>query len=507
MHSNPFRLAVICGGPSHERGISLNSARSVSDHLQSSYLSVIPLYVDREKQFYQISPGQLYSNTPSDFDYKLKRYASKLNSSDLIALLKSVDCVFPVIHGAFGEDGELQAFLEAHQIPFVGSSSTCCQWMFHKHRASETLRGHGFATLPQALLFQNQKYRQEIERFFLHHHLKRGVVKPAFGGSSIGVFSVSTASEAYEKAQEIFVRGLCNQVIIEPFCEGKEFTVVVFQNVKGQPVALLPTEVALSYEENQIFDYRKKYLPTNQAAYHTPPRFSKDVVEHIRWQAEQIFTIFGMHDFVRLDGWLMPNGTLYFTDINPISGMEQNSFLFRQAAAVGLGHRQTLEYILRNACQRYEISMPEAEGPTAGESKSTVYVLFGSRNAERQVSLMSGTNVWLKLRQSHHHEPSPFLFDPQGDIWELPYALTLNHTVEEIYAHCLASEEEQKTWLSMIQGVCRKLGIEAPRDQYPKKMTLDQFLEKAAEEKAFVFIALHGGEGENGTLQRKLAML
>ncbi len=503
--SRLFKLAVICGGPSQERGISLNSARSVMDHLKSSYLEIIPLYVDYAKQFYRISLAQLYSNTPADFDFKLQQTATKLDSSALEQLLKSVDLVFPVIHGAFGEDGELQALLEHYQIPFIGHSHACCKWMFRKYQAAETLRGQGFATLPQVVISKQQKDQQQIiERFFRENNLHRAIVKPTVGGSSIGVYSVANPQEAQAKLQEIFTRGLDSQVLLEPFCEGKEFTIVVFENKNGKPVALVPTEVELSYDQHQIFDFRKKYLPTNQAAYHNPPRFSQAVVENIRMQAEQIFKLFGMRDFVRLDGWVMQNGALYFTDINPISGLEQNSFVFRQASLLGMSHREALEYIVKRACQRYGLHFPSIEHETSSHSKLPVYVLFGSHNAERQVSLMSGTNVWLKLLQSDQHAPKPFFFDLKGHIWELPYCYTLNHTVEEIYANCLNAQEEKKSWEPLIAQICCQLGIKAPSHPHPQQMALDHFLSQAQQQKAFVFIAMHGGEGENGTLQRHL---
>lgn len=501
----PFKLALICGGPSQERGISLNSARSVMDHLTSELLTVIPIYVDYQKQFYKISTGQLYSNTPADFDFKLKQTATKLDKHALEDMLKSVDLVFPVIHGAFGEDGELQSLLESLQVPFVGNSSACCRWMFRKDQAAKTLRENGFATLPQAVFKKGEiDHFQVIEKFFQHEDLKRAIVKPAIGGSSIGVSSVATPEEAYAKVNEIFSKGLCEHALLEPFCVGKEFTVVLFENLKGEPVALIPTEVDLSYDHHQIFDYRKKYLPTNQAVYHTPPRFAPAIVDQIRKEAEQIFKLFGMRDFVRLDGWVMPNGTLIFTDINPVSGLEQNSFLFRQAAVVGLTHRDALTYILKRACSRYGISFPSKLINDHAHSKMPVYVLFGSRNAERQVSLMSGTNVWLKLLQSKHHTPYPFLYDPQGDVWELPYCVTLNHTVEEIFANCQTSHEERQAWLPLKDKVCSQLELESSKEQSPRKMALECFLKSAIDEKAFVFIALHGGEGENGTLQRKL---
>lgn len=441
-----FKLAVIFGGPSQERGISLNSARSVMDHLKGPHLEIVPLYVDCRKQFYQISQAQLYSNTPADFDFKLNRLATFLDSSALFRLLQSVDLIFPVIHGAFGEDGELQTLLEECGVPFVGNSSACCKWMFRKHQAAETMRGHGFYTLPQALFANPQTdHLPQITRFFQQHALKRAIVKPVIGGSSLDVYSVTTPQEARTRIQAILTKQSDQQVLLEPFCEGKEFTIVVFENLQGEPVALVPTEIDLSYGDNQIFDFRKKYLPTNQAAYHTPPRFSPEVVERLRMQAEQLFKLFGMHDFVRLDGWLLKDGSLYFSDINPVSGLEQNSFLFRQASILGMTHSEALEYILKHTCRRYGLPFPQ-EKPVKTKSKLPVYILFGSHNAERQVSLMSGTNVWLKLGQSDQHAPTPFLLDHQGTIWELPYSYTLNHTVEEIYANCIAPKERMDCW-------------------------------------------------------------
>ena len=85
-------------------------------------------------------------------------------------------------------------------------------------------------------------------------------MKPAHGGSSIGVFSVNTVQKAYAQTNFIFNRGIDRQVVVEPFAKGREFTVIVFQNMKNEPVALIPTEIETSYKNDQIFDFRKKYL-------------------------------------------------------------------------------------------------------------------------------------------------------------------------------------------------------------------------------------------------------
>ena len=138
-------------------------------------------------------------------------------------------------------------------------------------------------------------------------------------------------------------------------------------------------------------------------SYHTPPRFPPATVAAIRAGASAVFRALGLRDVARLDGWYLPSGAIVFSDLNMVSGMEQTSFLFQQAAQVGLSHATVLRWILNQAAARYAIplapSPPPAEGGGRPEPiRQKVWVLFGGDTSERQVSLMSGTNVWLKLR-------------------------------------------------------------------------------------------------------------
>lgn len=501
-----IKIALLCGGPSLERGISLNSARSVCDHLHSEQTEIIPIYFDQNRKPYLISRSQLYSNTPSDFDFKLATSAKPLTQAGFLRLLKSVDLAFPVMHGLFGEDGDIQRLLKRAGCPFVGSSEEACKKAFDKFTANEFIRSRGFYALPSMVLKAHHTgYKKDIEKFFKEHGLKRAIVKPATGGSSISVYSVSTPTEAEEKAKEIFSKRIDTRVVIEPFCEGVEFTVIILQNRFGMPVAVMPSEIEISYEDNQIFDYRRKYLASRQVTYHCPPRFENHVIEKIQIQAEQLFTLLGMTDFARFDGWLLPNGQLWFSDFNPISGMEQNSFLFMQAARIGMSHADVLRYILKSACRRYGISFPEAPAKRLeNKAKKEVNVLFGGKTAERQVSVMSGTNVWLKLRKSEEYKPTPYLLDTEHQVWRLPYALTLNHTVEEMAATCQSAQKDESRLHELIRRVTEKLGARPEELSepwfFPEKMTLSEFIGKSD----FVFIALHGGIGEDGTLQAML---
>ncbi len=501
-----MKIALLCGGPSLERGISLNSARSVCDHLQSDEVEVNPIYFDYQKKPYQISRAQLYSSTPSDFDFKLQTASKPLSEDAFQKFLKSSDLAFPVMHGAFGEDGEIQHLLEKYKIPYVGSQKQACKNCFDKYKANEFIKKKGFFTLPSTTIkaHEPQNHKKIIKDFFDKHKIKRAVVKPATGGSSIGVHSVETLEGALQAAHSIFSKRIDTRVVIEPFAQGVEFTVIILQNRFGQPVALFPAEIETDYSENQIFDFRKKYLATRQVTYHCPPRFSQEITEKVQIQAEQLFTMLGMRDFARFDGWLLDDGNIWFSDFNPISGMEQNSFLFLQAAQIGFSHSDLLHFIVRNASKRYGLEFPQKK-LKANSKKKRINVIFGGSTAERQVSVMSGTNAWLKLRKSEKYEPHPYLLDMDDKtVWRLPYSKTLNHTAEEIGDSCREAEKAERRLAPMRLRVIEKVAAEPGHLNeelfIPEKMTLKSFIKKSE----FVFIGLHGGMGENGEFQKML---
>ena len=501
-----MRIGLICGGPSAERGISLNSARSVMDHLTPMGWEIVPFYCDLQRNLYRLSPSQLYSNTPSDFDYKLALTAQPLTTKEFIAACDETDIVFPAIHGAFGEDGEVQELLEQNGIPFVGSPAKACRLMFDKAIANTHMAQHGFATLPNSRIDEDDAPEVRLQKateFFARAHVDKVIVKPSAGGSSLGVATAATPQEAVVRAQEIFAQKHGTQALIEPYCQGREFTVVVLQNQQGKPVALIPTEIELI--GGDLFTFRHKYLPTCHVEYHCPPRFDDEVIGRIQKAAEVLFSFFGMRDFSRLDGWLLDDGRLIFSDFNPISGMEQNSYMFIQGSRIGLSHGEMLRQIVSHAAQRYGIEA-KVQPKTKSATVQKIRVLFGGTTAERQVSLMSGTNVWLKLLHTADYAPSPYILAPDNEVWHLPYSFTLNHTVEEILARCAEAEGIVVRLHALVPPLRQHLGLPplaANALIQPRRMSLDRFCQEAAEENAFVFIGLHGGDGEDGTLQAK----
>ena len=501
-------LALLLGGPSRERGISLNSARSVADHLVGTDVQLKEIiYFDRHLRAYPISRSLLYCNTPSDFDFKLTLAGGALTENDLVARLQSVDLIFPAIHGAFGEDGQLQALLESAAVPFIGTGASACQVAFDKFRATDAMRAAGVGTVPSILITSQQSAAMREEALLgAFPDAAKVVVKPARGGSSIDVHVVPDRSAGAEIIEDMVNR--YGRVVIQPWITGIEMTTIVLQGPSG-PVALIPLQIELRnrLSENDIFDYRRKYLASNDSHYYCPPAQDVAVITEIQRASERAFSLLGLRDFARIDSWLRPDGEILISDINPISGMEQNSFLFISAAQMGMSHADTLRFVVHTAARR--VGIGEGDGsPVSASAPATrqpVAVLFGGETAERQVSVLSGTNVWLKLLGSRRYEPLPYLLDPDGSVWRLSYSAALRHSVEEIVESCRDAQRLDDVRGKLASSILHRLGLSgadlSSPVSPPDRLTMAEFLDGHD----LVFIALHGGKGEDGTLQEVLS--
>ncbi|CAH8383496.1 unnamed protein product [Eruca vesicaria subsp. sativa] len=547
MSSRNLRVGLICGGPSGERGISLNSVRSVLDHIQGNGISVSCYYIDPDLNAYAISPAQVYSNTPADFDFKLESLAQGFGSLSEMAehLASAVDIVFPVIHGRFGEDGGIQELLESHKIPFVGTGSHECSRAFDKYEASLALKEHGFMSVPNYLVQGTEIDESEIALWFTDNQLDpevgKVVVKPANSGSSIGVTVAFGVKDSIKKATELILEGIDDRVVVEVFIENAyEFTAIVLDVGSGSdchPVVLLPSEVT----------------------YHTPPRFPIDVIKRIREEASILFRKLSLRDFARFDGWyltptsnlassasemLKRSGDIIFTDINLISGMEQTSLFFQQASKVGFSHSNILRTIIHRASSRYpQLSWYNYEfsqllrGSTTLEISGDVqkvFVLFGGDTSERQVSVISGTNIWMNLQRFGYLKVTPCLLSSSlsnsmstfpdktesdldnREVWLLPYSAVLRHTVEEVLAACLeAIEPDRARFTYLLQQQVKEDLMDSLKnqswfagfditDEVPVRFSLKDWIKFAKESKATVFLSAHGGIGEDGTMQALL---
>ena len=236
--SGPF--AVIAGGLSHERDISLASGRNVVRELRA--LGV-------EAHSY-------------DFDRNLLH---TLERDKVVAAL-------PMLHGQCGEDGEIQTLLELIGMPYVGSRSNSCRVAYDKATARELLRRDGIP-VPDSVGLSAQTFRDigaaALMEHVMHRLGTRVVVKPARGGSALGVAGVDGLAAL--PSALVGTYAYCEDALVERFHDGLDVSVVVLEGEQGL-TSLMP--VAIEYEKGHEFDFSARYtaavsythltLPTNR---------------------------------------------------------------------------------------------------------------------------------------------------------------------------------------------------------------------------------------------------
>ncbi len=287
-----------------------------------------------------------------------------LSRGELFDRLNSCDIAFPAIHGAFGEDGKLQELLDEAGVPYVGAGAKAASSAYDKYSAWVLLKDANILAVPSILLTRDMAPDVIADAIMtILHENDRIVLKPAAGGSSLGVEVVESTDMAIDRLQNSLFRSdrhNADRVVVQPWVAGIEFTIVVLEGPNG-PVALIPLEIERNRraDEFEILSYRHKYLPNDDTAYPCPPTFSDELIDEIRHTAERVFDSMELRDFARVDGWVDSQGHVLISDINVISGMEQNSFLFIQAAQVGLTHGDVLSHIIGSASRRAALHQEE----------------------------------------------------------------------------------------------------------------------------------------------------
>lgn len=329
---------------------------------------------------------------------------------------------------------------------------------------------------------------------------------------------LETLISKLSKADSVELQALQNEneVLVEEFVKGREFSCIVIRGLDGVPVALPPTEIIKGEE---VFDYRSKYLPGLSRKV-TPIDLPENLIEDIRSKAEALYGYFRFNTYARLDGFITEYETVYLNDPNTTSGMMPSSFFFHQAAEVGLNPSQFLTFIIYTSLlervensvdnSRYQFTFNklkaaiEATGKQSVEKKR-IAVIMGGYSTERHISMESGRNIYEKLSASTKYEPFPVFLtgnQQQFEMHKLPINMMLKDNADDIADK--VRNYKPNPYLQKIVNNCKpllKLFANAAKfDTAPHKITVDDLAQMADG----VFIALHGRPGEDGAIQQDL---
>ncbi|RTQ44901.1 D-alanine--D-alanine ligase [Hymenobacter gummosus] len=308
------------------------------------------------------------------------------------------------------------------------------------------------------------------------------------------------------------------QVLLEAFVQGREFSCIVVEDVDGTPLALPPTEIV---KGSEVFDYRSKYLP-GMARKVTPIELPEADIQRIREQCEQLFRTFGFQVYARLDGFITDSGEIFLNDPNTTSGMLPASFFFHQAAEIGLNPSQFLTYIIRTSLaarrrsglqpvklgrQLRALDAAVASRQHEQQPRTKVAVIMGGYSSERHISVESGRNIFEKLSSSAKYEPVPVFLTGSSESYELyvlPVNVMLKDNADDIrdkVKHYEAGHGQHPILERIRQQATNITHTYAAQSvATPEKLSFEQLAQRVDE----VFIALHGRPGEDGALQQQL---
>lgn len=303
------KIAFVTGGFSGEAEISYKSAITFEKNIDKERYELYKIDITVDGWFYELKNGDKIEVNKNDF--------SILIEDETI----NFDAVLIGIHGTPGEDGKLQGYFDMLHIPYTSCDCATSALTFNKRYTVAVAGASGINVSNSILLFkQNFQSTDELVR-----NLKFPVfVKPNNGGSSIGMSKVNAPSEDLDKAIEKAFKE-DDQVLVEEFIEGREFTIGVFK-AKGEIIALPVTEVI---SKNDFFDFEAKYHGASNEV--TPAKIDDSVAQLIRDNAIKAYLVFNCKGIIRIDFiYNEKERKIYMLEINTVPGQSEASIVPQQ---------------------------------------------------------------------------------------------------------------------------------------------------------------------------------
>lgn len=353
----PVRVALIFGGQSSEHSISCLSAGSILAAIDRDRYDVTAVGICRDGRWVEVTddprhwrqqdgvlpgviggPAVVLSADPTR------------TSADLAGQL-DVDVVFPVLHGAYGEDGTIQGLLELSGVPYVGSGVLASAAAMDKASAKALLRDGGlpvgdYVSIPdRAWRLEPERVLAEIDK--LTYPI---FVKPARAGSSVGISKVSDSTQLHQAIHE--ARNHDVRVIVEESVEGaREIECGVLHRADDdRPRASVCAEILVG-AEHEFYNFAAKYLDDTTTVV-VPADLDPQQQRQIQEAAVRAYEVMGCEGLARVDFFVRPNGELVINEINTMPGFTKISMFPRMWEASGVGYVELVDTLLQRALMK-----------------------------------------------------------------------------------------------------------------------------------------------------------
>lgn len=355
------RVAIVFGGRSTEHAISCVSAGAILGALDPDQYEAVPVGITREGRWVLSAgdPSQLAISgtrlpeitaaSGSTVVFATDPTATELivrDPADGVSELAGVDVVFPVLHGAYGEDGTIQGMLEMAGIPYVGANVFASAAGMDKEFTKKLAAAEGIPVGPYAVLRAGCSLAEaDKERLGLPVF-----VKPSRAGSSHGISKVTDWAQldaAVAKARRIDPK-----VLVEAGIVGREIECGVLEGeAGGMPEASLLAEILVSTAGGDFYDFEAKYLGDG-TPYQIPARLEPEVAARVQEYARRTFTALDCAGLGRVDFFVTADNEIYLNEINTMPGFTPTSMFPLMWAATGLEYPKVVDRLIRTALRR-----------------------------------------------------------------------------------------------------------------------------------------------------------
>jgi D-alanine-D-alanine ligase len=344
-----IRVGILFGGKSSEHEISLLSAKSVVEALDKEKYEPVLINIDRNGVWHLKAEIEDLSGESSVAIVPKKEGSDLIHLSSPTQTASSVEVVFPILHGTFGEDGTVQGLLKLAGIPFVGAGVLGSAIGMDKDVAKRLLRDAGIEIARFLVIHQHRKnstsYEECVEKLGLPFF-----IKPANAGSSVGVAKVKTKEDFESALEEAFLYD--RKVLVEEFIKGREIECSVLGNER--PIASLPGEVIPQHE---FYSYESKYLDEKGALYQIPVALPSDLTQKVQQTAIRAFEVLCCDGMARVDFFLTEEGKVILNEINTIPGFTKISMYPKLWQASGLSYTELIDRLICLAMDRHEAEL------------------------------------------------------------------------------------------------------------------------------------------------------
>lgn len=307
------KIALVTGGLSGEAVISYKSAITVGNNIDTDKFDWYTIDINESGWWFVAVNGQRSTVDRTDFSIEV--------ASEKITF----DAVLLCIHGTPGEDGKLQGYFDMLGLPYTSCDAATSALTFNKRYTVAVAAFGGINVAKSLHIFKHTPVASDT---ILQQLTLPVFVKPNNGGSSIGMSKVNDASELEAALDKAFKED--NQILVEEFIKGREFTIGVFKT-KGQIITLPMTEVITKKE---FFDFEAKYQGLSEEI--TPAILEDVYADKIRKAAKSAYEVLNCRGVVRIDFILNEaNGEPYMLEVNTVPGQSEASIIPQQVKAMG----------------------------------------------------------------------------------------------------------------------------------------------------------------------------